>query len=213
MADIPLSCPHCSKTTAVSEYAAGPTIPCPACGGAIPLPATQKRSRLTLRKIEPAAAAPLPTPPALPGGPSVEDRKNSAFLKRDLQRVQRDKWVNRSSWLAFLVLTAVLFHLRFREGYAQWATLEELIFYGITAIGAMYLIIIICALKDNMFDGLLALVVPLYPFYYIFTVSSAVFLRAVTAALLLVFGKDLAEWLQTWMTMLFNIINHWIRNA
>ncbi len=211
MADILLTCPHCSKTTTVSEYAAGPTIPCPACGAAIPLPATQKRSRLTLRKLE--SPPPEAGPPPIPGGPSVEDRKNSAFLKRDLKRVQRDKWINRSSWLVFLALTAVLFYLRFQGGYAQWTTLEELKFYGMTAIGAMYLIIIICALKDNMFDGLLALVVPLYPFYYIFTVSSAVFLRALTAALLVVFGRDLAELLQTWLTMLFNVINYWIRNA
>lgn len=213
MADILLVCPHCAKTTAVSEYAAGPTIPCPGCGAAIPLPENQKRSRLTLRKIDPAAATVPHVPPTRPGGPSVEDRKHSAFLKRDLRRVQRDKWFHRLSWLVFLALAAVLFYLRFQGGYARWTTLDEFKFYGLLSIGALYLIIIICALKDNMFDGLLSLAVPLYPFYYIFAVSGAVFLRAVTAALLLVFGKDLLGRLQTWVTMLFDIINNWIRSA
>lgn len=213
MADILLACPHCAKTTAVSEYAAGPTIPCSSCGAAIPLPEMQKRSRLTLRKIEPAAAVARSVLPAVPGGLSVTDRKQSAFLKRDLQRVQRDKWFQRASWLLFLALAAVLFYLRFQGGHARWTTLDEFKFYGMLAIGALYLIIIVCALKDNMFDGLLSLAVPLYPFYYIFAVSGAVFLRAVAAALLLVFGKDLFVRLQDWMTCLFDMINNWIRSA
>jgi hypothetical protein len=64
-----------------------------------------------------------------------------------------------------------------------------------------------------MFDGLLSLVVPLYPFYYLFAKASAPFLRAVTAAVLLVFGKDLLAKVQVWANTLFEIINHWIRNA
>lgn len=214
MADITLTCPSCAKSTAVSEYAAGPTVPCPACGAAIPLPARTQRSRFTLRKPEPPPP-PLPRTdqPAIPSGPSVEDRKKSAFLQRDIRRVKRDKWAQRSSWLLFLALTAALYYLRFQGGHTGWMTMEDLQLYGMIAIGVIYVVIIICALADNMFDGLLAIVAPLYPFYYIFLVSGAVFLRAVSAALLLVFGKDLAGRLQTWATMLYDTINYWIRNA
>ncbi|MGI6086834.1 MAG: hypothetical protein ACOYCD_02640 [Kiritimatiellia bacterium] len=213
MADIELTCPNCAKTTSVSEYAEGPTIACPSCGTPIPLPGTQKQSRLTLRKREPAPVKEPPAPHKSATDPTMENRRQSASLKRDIKRVRRNKLFLGLSGLLFLALAAGLFHLRFRGGYAEWVTFEEFQKYELIAAGALYVLIILYALKDNMFDGLLSLVVPLYPFYYLFAKASAPFLRAVTAAVLLVFGKDLLAKVQVWANTLFEVINHWIRNA
>ena len=74
-----------------------------------------------------------------------------------------------------------------------------------------YVAIVIAAIKDNMFDALLCLVVPLYVFYYIIAVSSAVYLRAVVAALLIGFGYDFSMFAKTQSEKAISAVDAWIR--
>lgn len=219
MADILLTCPACGKQTPISEYTSEKTAPCPACGKALPIPERIKSSNngLKLRKItDPSTVAPIR--PATEAGDRIsaatmgQAPKISASVTRDIRRVKRNQILQSLSWLIFIALAAALVFIRFRNGLPS-VPLDTIKQYGLIAIGISYLVIIILALKDNMFDGLLAIVVPLYPFYYLFCISSAVFMRAIVAALLLAFGFDFILLLQVIGLQVYNKVNYWIQNV
>ncbi|MDP2991545.1 MAG: hypothetical protein Q8O57_13375 [Kiritimatiellota bacterium] len=138
--------------------------------------------------------------------------RRSAVLARDAHRVQAHALRAWLSALIFLVLAGGLAYIRF---YGSWPglPLETLKWYGILAVAAAYLFIIGLALRDNMFDGLLSIVVPLYPFYYLFFSSSALFTRALVGALLVAFGYDTLLYLQGWADGIIDAVNHWIRHV
>lgn len=219
MADILLTCPTCGKQTPISEYAAKKTAPCHACGKELSLPERVKPGGggLKLRKTaEPATAAtPLPSTRNGSGNHTAatgQSLKASASLARDIRRVKLDRMLQALSWLVFIVLAAALVFIRFRHALPG-VPLDTIKQYGLIAVGMSYLVIIILALKDNMFDGLLSIIVPLYPFYYLFCLSSAVFVRAIVAALLLAFGLDCALLLQAVGMEVYNKVNFWIQNV
>jgi len=221
MADIILTCPGCGKQTSVSEYVAGTTIVCHDCGKALPVPEQTKRSGsgLKLRKApDQSTITPIPTWPVTGNGSGIpvagvgQQSKPSASLERERRRVKRNRFVQSLSWLVFFALAAALYYIRFRQGLPG-VPLDMIKQCGLIAIGISYLVIIILALKDNMFDGLLAIVVPLYPFYYLLLMSSALFMRAIVAALLVAFGFDFILFMQAVGEDVYNKVNYWIQHV
>ena len=130
---------------------------------------------------------------------------------RDIHRVQANVLRVWLAVLVFLVLAIGLVYVRFYGGWPGMplATLKG---YGMLALAAAYLFIIGLALRDNMFDGLLSIVVPLYPFYYLFFSSSAVFTRALVGALLVAFGYDTLLYLQGWAAGVVDAGHRWIQS-
>lgn len=205
----------------VSEYVSGATVACQACQQPIPLPARRPAQDGKIKLRSPVDSQSTPTPATWPvaggaGGFDILDgaqrRKVSAGTRRDIRRVKTNRMMQGISWLVFVMLAAALYVIRFRCGLPGVPP-ETLRLAGLIAIGMAYLLMIALALKDNMFDGLLAIVVPFYPFYYLFFVSSALFLRALVAALLVGFGYDLALFLQDGWVGVFNGVNNWIRHV
>jgi len=143
--------------------------------------------------------------------PSLVARRSTS-LARDTHRVQAHALSVWLSALIFLVLAGGLAYIRFYGGWPG-IPLETLKWYGMLAIAAAYLFVIGLALRDNMFDGLLAIAVPLYPFYYLFFSSSALFTRALVGALLVAFGYDTLLYLQGWAAGVVDAVNHWIRHV
>ena len=192
---------------------------CPACGQAMALPARKpgnhglelKRRDLP-RAREQAVSANVPgSADNIPGLSSLVARR-SASMTRDNHRGKANLLKVWLSALIFLVLAAGLAYIRFYGGWPGMP-LETLKWYGMLAIAAAYLFVIGLALRDNMFDGLLAIVVPLYPFYYLFFSSSALFTRALVGALLVVFGYDALLYFQGWAAGVIDAVNYWIRNV
>ena len=132
--------------------------------------------------------------------------------KRDTSRVFRQNIRIAAGWLLFMVFGGGLVYFRFFSNIPGLSP-DLLIQYGMIAVGITYLIAIFLALKDNMFDGLLAIVVPFYPFYYLFTGCSSVFFRAVTAALLAAFGFDCLLLIQDIALKVYEKISYWIQNV
>lgn len=218
MADIVLTCPKCSNQATISEHIAQKAIPCPACGEAIPVPERKKPATLILKRektrntpstIFTRLSSTAEAREAVLVKPSA---KKPQFLARDLRRVKRHKVIRGLGWLAFGMLTIACGYFRFVHQPPQ-LPLATVKLYGMIAIGIVYLLCILLALKDNMFDGLLAIVVPMYPFYYIFFVSGAVFVRALAGALLIAFGLDLLLVIQVEFRELVDKINYWLRHA
>lgn len=176
----------------------------------------QQRPPLKLKKNYFDAAAETEAPPS--SGPA-DELSNLAVLQRVPQHARRTAAQLRRrrrllslGWLLFSGLAAGLIYLRF---FAEIPELPPaLIKYGgMIAVGAVYLCAIFLALTDNMFDGLLAIVVPFYPFYYLFFCSGSFFLRALTAALLAAFGYDCLLFLQAAAMRGIDLIAYWIQHV
>jgi len=221
MADIMLTCPNCGKQTSVSEYIAEKTVTCHACRQALSVPNQPKPSGggLKLRKLaDKSTITTIPTWPTTGAGNGIpmaamgQQSKPSASLTRDIRRVRLNRLMQSLSWLVFIALTAVLIFIRFRHGLPA-VPLDTIKQWGLIAIGISYLVAIILAVSDNMFDGLLSIVVPFYPLYYLFFISNAIFLRAIVAALLVTFGLDLGVFLQIVWLQIYNKVNYWIQHA
>ncbi len=211
MADIQVTCPACGQSTPVSEYAASDTVPCHACRHPVPIPRQRKAADGKLKLRPPAdtqytPATAVASRPLTSGAPS---RRMAAGIRNDLRRVRTSRLLRALAWLVFVALAAALGYLRFYSGLPA-ATLKTA---GLAVLGLAYLACIGVALKDNMFDGLLAIVVPFYPFYFILCVSGSLFLRAVVAACLVAFGYDLGLWLHHGWLRVFDAVNYWIRNV
>lgn len=191
---------------------------CPACGQALTLPERQpEKLGLQLKRRDPPRARAQAIHADVPGSadnmsalPALVARR-SANLVHETHRVQVNALSVWLSALIFLVLTGGLVYIRFYGGWPGMP-LETLKWYGMLAIAAAYLFAIGLALRDNMFDGLLAIVVPLYPLYYLFFSSSAVFTRALVGALLVVFGYDTLLYLQGWSAGVIDAVKLWIQS-
>lgn len=219
MADIQLTCSACGRLQTVSEFVDERVMACTACGQAMVLPERQPvKSGLQLkRRIPPrphdqAVQADGVKPWDSTVGVPTPLTRLSRSTRRDINRTKVHKLQVWLSALVFLVLTGGLAYIRFYGGWPGM-TLATLKWYGMLAIAAAYLFIIGLALRDNMFDGLLAIVVPLYPFYYLFFSSSALFTRALVGALLVVFGYDTLFYLQAWATGVIAAIRLWMQTV
>ena len=192
---------------------------CPACGQALALPERKSgKIGLKLKRRDPPRPREQAVPVDAPGAagnvsavPTPAARR-SASTARDINRIKVNTLRVWLSTLVFLALAVGLAYIRFYGGWLG-IPLETLKLYGMLTIAAAYLFIIGLALRDNMFDGLLSIVMPLYPFYYLFFSSSAVFMRALVGALLVAFGYDTLLYLQGWTVGVLDSVNHWIQNA
>lgn len=143
---------------------------------------------------------------------SSASQSTSFFHKRDSSR---KSWQNirlMAGWLFFIVLGGGLIYIRFFPGL-PWIAPDLLKQYGMIAVGVAYLVSIFLAVKDNMFDGLLAIVVPFYPLYYLFFICGSIFLRAFTAVLLVAFGFDCLLLLQNIGLKLMDRVSYWIQHV
>ena len=219
MADIQLICPACGRLQTIAEFGEEPVMACPACGQAMALPerkpgnpGLELKRRDPPRSHEQAVSADAPGSAGNVPALSVLVARRSASMARDTRRVQAHA---RSVWLSALIFLALAGGLAYIRFYGGWPgmPLETLKWYGMLAVAAAYLFVIGLALRDNMFDGLLSIVVPLYPFYYLFFSSSALFTRALVGALLVAFGYDTLLYLQGWAAGIVDAVNHWIRNV
>lgn len=190
---------------------------CSACGQTLALPERKPGGlKLKLRALprshEQAIPANAPEPADnAPVLPSLVARR-SANLAHDIHRGQAHALITWLSRLFFLVLAGGLVYVRFYGGWPL-LPLETLKWYGLLAVAAAYLFVIGLALRDNMVDGLLSIVVPLYPFYYLFFNSSALFVRALVGALLVVFGYDTLLYLQGLVGGIIDTVKFWMQHV
>lgn len=142
----------------------------------------------------------------------IAARERPFFSRPDASRVRQYHIRIAVGWLVFIGLGAALIYIRFFAGLPDIAP-DLLKRYGMIAVGLIYLASIFLALKDNMFDGLLAIIVPFYSLYYLFFVSGSILLRALGAALLAAFGFDCLLLLQHIALKYFDKVSYWIQHT
>lgn len=134
------------------------------------------------------------------------------FRQRDLSQKLRQNIRFAASCIFFIVLGSGLIYIRFFASLPGLAP-DLLKQYGMIAVGIVYFVSIFVAIKDNMFDGLLAIVVPFYPFYYLFFICGSFFLRALTAVLLVAFGFDCLMFLQNIALKFMDWVSFWTQHV
>ncbi|MDD5483414.1 MAG: hypothetical protein PHP98_07165 [Kiritimatiellae bacterium] len=160
-------------------------------------------------------------PPAESGANTSENSVDSAFAAPALEKARRRNKAKQNlrqnirlafSWFLFILLGGGLVYIRFFEGWPAIAP-DILKQYGMIAVGILYLTAVFLAVKDNMFDGLLALIVPFYPFYYLFFKSGSPLLCAIVAAFLAAFGFDCLLFLQRFLLKMMDRTTSLIQNV
>jgi len=235
VADIRVKCLNCGNEVAVSEYADRAGLKCPGCQHPLklpgrvteptapPAPGTQLRPGAAGGKYQLRASAAQQTTVTPAFSPSGFDPTQE--IQTRAQSKSR-AWSSLWAWGLFLVLTGVLCYLRYipemsgdrLAPYRAYGLIHSLpdgamLLYrkfGLICIGIIYVAGILMAWKDEMFQGILCTVIPLYPFYYILFVTDLFFLRAILMALILGFAKDLTFFVGGLLSNIINSVDAWI---
>lgn len=116
------------------------------------------------------------------------------------------------SWLVFLIFGGLMWGLRY-GGLIEGHNLALLIKYGPYAVLVLHVVLVLMAMQDAIFQGILCLLIPLYSFYWLFAVSDAFLLRAAVAGLFVGIGLDSAAFYQTVLTDVSNSVRAWIESG
>lgn len=219
MADIEYRCVKCSAIRVVSEFADAAKLKCPACGeslrkaGEMPPAAGGDAatppaglSRLKVARQQPGQTEPeslFGSGPGMAGEkaqpPSREDGGGAPLL--DLHpRVKRKSTGPSNTLLAFLLFAAlgvITGYLRYagimefpgRE-YLPQALLDHVLCFAWVGILFLNTIVVIRAMNDNMFQGILCLFIPGWSVIYLLFISDNFYLRAIVFGCMIGLGQD-----------------------
>ena len=209
MPDIDIACPQCEKHFRVSEFIATETITCPNCDATVPLSKpgekrepSKPKKKLVLKEIKDVTPEELGEPP--PEEWTFSERVEAS--KREAPKAKMTHHI--ASWAIFLVLGGIMGALRY--GNVVETDLSTVWRFSPYVVIAFNLIVVLKAFKEDMFHGLLCLLVPFYWVYYLFTVTDDFYMRAVCAGFLVGIAEDSAHFFSDiWITVYSHIMD-WI---
>lgn len=214
MSDVPARCSRCGNEINVSEFIAPESLKCSNCGGQLTLDTSKGEGRkkpLTIRKEKPPEATPDQNTPTTSRGNSIFRRK-----KRPPSRTRRVGKLGVSdyaiSWVLVLTLTPILCLLRYVDFLSE-TDMPDYILGGEIAFAVFYLVIVVEAFTEELFDGILCFFLPPYTFYYLFFKSTSFVLRAIIVALSAAFGWDVCLQLWDWALAAINYVSWWINEG
>jgi len=215
MADIDITCQSCGTVVTVSEFADPSLLKCPKCGVKLEKKAGPSSS---IPKPRPTVAL-RPTLAAAPSGAAGEEPpKEWRFHAHMRQKQAREKTGPGLhvhvvlSWLLFLILGGAL-------GYCRYGRilppdyLAAMKLYAPAVIGIAYVFIVLSSFKYSIYQGILSVLIPLYPFFYLFTVADTFYFRAFVGALLVGFGYDAGLFVNKWAGIIYYEISQWIQRG
>lgn len=195
MSDILVKCPDCDHEMSVSEYAEGQDVKCRVCGKLLALPKVQNttplkvkkagvQERLSLRGNDQRDVAP-------PRPPDVEDVSRASSLEEVYKpREPERKGHPVLGLLTFLVLAALFLWLQTQVQQDQTMLTTYNWFRGIVG-GLVYLLVLVVAFEDHLWQGLLSLIFPPYCLYYALGRLDSYVLRSAFFALVVGIGAEL----------------------
>ncbi len=224
MADITITCQNCGNVITVSEYVSADFLVCMKCQTKVAIPSREVIAPVT-QKLKVMAEKPPEPPPPVPV-PDKKGKKKSGkttseaprdvrqFLPKARKRVRNRQVSNFQvrvlPWLLFFLLSIVLGVVRFVPGILDAATLKTVISGGVIVLTFLYITVICYAFSDDSFFGILCLIIPGYPLYYLFIQSDQMVFRGVMAALMVAFGWDTALAAADLWSSMYASISHWI---
>lgn len=192
MADITIKCSRCGIEKQVSEYASPESLKCDQDDCPMEIPVTDKTSPLRLRPLETLAPQSLKeagTAPPLP--PEKSGVAGSSMLVDAYAKRGKEKSSHRIlAGLVFLVVLGTL--LAFQMAVRDDPSLMTAYNWVRSIVGGLiYLVVIIRAFEDHLWQGVLCLVFLPYSIYYVLFRLDSYYLRNTFVALLIALGAEL----------------------
>ena len=98
-----------------------------------------------------------------------------------------------ASWIVFFVVGGITGFLRYGDALSP-QHLNMMRDYSIWVVMIVYVMVVLAAYKDSVFQGILSTLIPFYGFYWLFMVTDAFMLRAIVGGLLVGLGQDYCVW-------------------
>lgn len=115
-----------------------------------------------------------------------------------------------ASWIVFFVVGGITGFLRYGESASTAEITSMMIEYGKWLVLVVYVFIVLAAFKDAVFQGILALLVPFYGFYWLFFVSDAFMMRALVGGMMVGLGQDFCTWFNVTAQATMSKVQTWI---
>lgn len=117
-----------------------------------------------------------------------------------------------ASWIVFIVLGSAMGFARYGGMLGSDYT-DLLRDYGPWVFIGIYVMLILSAYKDSIFQGILSTLIPFYAIYWLFVVSDAFMVRAVVAGLMAGIGQDTLFFLQEHSGIVFRRVHQFISSG
>jgi hypothetical protein len=115
-------------------------------------------------------------------------------------------------WVVFILIGAAMYALRYKDVLSP-AYLRMLIQYGPYILLCIHIGLVLMALKDAIFQGILCLLIPCYSFYWLYMICDNFAVRAVVAGLLVGIGLDSLEFYQEVFNKVYNSVSDFINSG
>lgn len=192
MADVIAKCSVCGHEVAVSEFVDRDLLKCGACGGQLVVPhgptsATTREAPTVIRRREEMLRKAQEEKAQRQEKPQVKRAKRKARAKQKRQSTivkLGGLKLNETalSWIMFIVLVIPLCYFSYFD-VLEKNLLDQYRMWGMIIMFVFYAVVVVEAMKEDMFEGLLCLFVPGYGLYYLYVKSDSFYLRAIVAAL------------------------------
>ena len=149
----------------------------------------------------------------------VKDDENQArHMETRIVTTRKKGWLTTFlPWFVFFVIATAMFALRYGipmldlplpRQIPEWLRM-----YGpFIAIG-LHFVIVLAAFKDQIFSGIMCLLIPPYPYYYLFLVCDFFYLRAILAGIYVGIGWDSLLYVNAKTGFIIKAINSWIASG
>ncbi len=206
MADIELICTNCGREMTVSEYVDFSELACKGCGSPMKTPdepedVAQKRPTIQTRTYTPSIHEPDPDSDEEADGDEIEhsDLQSTMITARENMRSRSKKGMP-SGKKHIMATGATFLAIGLIFGSLRWVIADQLdsdlaftIKTGVLyALGALHVATVILSFKEDVFQGMLCSVVPLYSVYYLFMVQDNFWIRSIAGGMLVGYGYDAA---------------------
>jgi len=115
-------------------------------------------------------------------------------------------------WIVFILIGAGMYALRYMNVLSP-PHLRMLIQYGPYVLLFIHIGLVLMALKDAIFQGILCLLIPGYSFYWLYMICDNFAVRAVVAGLLVGIGLDSLEFYQKVFNEIYNAVSTFINTG
>jgi hypothetical protein len=196
MADIIIICNACGNPISVSEYVSAEFLTCRKCKANVPVPKQ------------------MPAGPARPINKTETIIASMPKIRKRVRRKQYSSWANKFvPWILFVTLTLVFCYLRWIPGTMPSARLTMLIQGAVGALLFIHVSVVLFAFSEDSFHAILCAFIPGYSIYYLFSQLDQYIIRALTAALLIAFGLDTGQAIQSTWRSFYRTTNAWLQDS
>ena len=184
MADIKIKCKDCGKEMSVSEYAE--EVVCSSCGSSFRVKNDEEEKQIAQEKRSAMKARSDHGSEGIPQTFSVNEILTNSFVKKKKNALQ-GTYVR--AGIVCLIVSVIASICNYTDVLPPSAKLFLTIHMPWLFI-VLHVFVILAAFKDNVFDGILSLILPPYAYYYIFFKSDEYIFKAIFLGLLVGYGVD-----------------------